>query len=987
MGNSFSTFHTSFNASSINNKLLDTLDVIASDLLFRSKLEDIIKLTKQSQCEKIIALSSDMLKGMNKTTLEYWSDRVKKGRKNVSPELDAWGLKKDTIIWTTADNMPNPEEKIQLCRSISTFYVMISQLYISILSALDPVYILNGVEHSLFSRYRSSSPIPPDVKISAKGIFHKMYDALANDFINNNNVLNPNYCNVHKDINSLMDISGVKELQGLYFDRWQINGSLYISEQNTDLYNKDVHRLYEQFVPPDERVDDPSQIKQFSDIPVKNTLLNPLCSSGVLKQPVFQTKRNRRLFRLYSENLQEMGRFAKKKEGMFLAILNTVFTNTNGAVGINPELTDIKLRKLINYTRRQLVDMYVEGQAFFVNGIKIYANILKEEPEVTSENPIDTIHDHTYNPIDSVEASQKYYNPVLLNVYNSQEPIKYDPLTYLQQSIPGKPEYRNEIQQAPQPIAEIQAPQPISEQSIQLQLNDVKLQLKAVISTQKQLKDNYARQQEQQELTHAKKIKEMIARQEQQQAQTKDQHAKKYNEMQERHFREKQEPMDDEQRVQKEEQHSKDLQKLQTEQSQKKKQQEETHAREIQERLARQSAEQQKQAIIQAQKEGEQAKQNEELLRKQNELQAIQDKLNGKHEHLEQVHQKQEEIQANQQQEASEQAIHDKELMIIQNQQKIIESNQKHQEEEQAKHQQELKHIDQQQHAQYINQKHQEEEQAKHQQELKHIEQQQHAQYIKQQHQEAEQAKHQQELKHIQQQQESQHLKQQQQEEEQARNQRELQIKQRELQVKQHELEIKQQEQKQRQEALVKLQQSITAGIPKQQMNIPNMENTLSDTSHIDFRSNDNSINNMFGTPTNSSKNTSTIVDPDEEINPFSHLNLGAYTKLPNSGLVDEEDIITTPIGLPPKQLVIPPEPVPVPSSGLVPGQVLDPLSIPLPLPGPVPGQPSIPNTPGMIQPLSRVPIELISNNPTQMGGLRGDDEAIYRYMKYLDTL
>jgi hypothetical protein len=41
-----------------------------------------------------------------------------------------------------------------------------------------------------------------------------MYDALANDFINDNHILNPKYCNVHKNVTSLMDISGVKELQG-----------------------------------------------------------------------------------------------------------------------------------------------------------------------------------------------------------------------------------------------------------------------------------------------------------------------------------------------------------------------------------------------------------------------------------------------------------------------------------------------------------------------------------------------------------------------------------------------------------------------------------------------------------------------------------------------------------------------------------------------------------------------------------------------------
>jgi hypothetical protein len=153
-------------------------------------------------------------------------------------------------------------------------------------------------------------------------------------------------------------------------------------------------------------------------------------------------------------------------------------------------------------------------------------------------------------------------------------------------------------------------------------------------------------------------------------------------------------------------------------------------------------------------------------------------------------------------------------------------------------------------------------------------------------------------------------------------------------------------------------------------LNIPTSTN-LQNNHNIE--SNDISINNMFGNPNKpeSSMNTNNMNIDEEELTPFSHLKLGSYTTLPNSGFVDEEEMITTPIGLPPRQLILPP----APDKSI---QNNAPISIPLP------GK--VPESNNSNPQVSRPPIELISDNINQLGGL-SDDMDLYRYIQYLDSL
>ena len=820
MGNSFSTFSNSFNAKSINDRLLNTLDVIASDVLFRAKLEDIIKLTNNSHCEKIIALSSDMIKHMNKRTLMYWSNRVANGRSPDSDKYKSWELKTGNIYWSHDKEDFHPDEKRQLCRSIANFYVMLSQLYISILSALDPVFVVNGVERSMFDKYRSNSPIPPDVKISSKGIFHKMYHALQYAFKTDKHVINPNYCSVHKNINSLMDISGVKELQGLYFDRWQINGSLYMSDKNTDLYNNDVLRLYEQFVPPAERTDY-SQITRFSDIPVKNTSVNPLCANGALNQPVFLNPGNKKLFNLYDLNIIEMNKFANKKERALLAILNTIFTETDGVIEINPSLTDTKLKQLINDTRGHLVDLYVEGQAFFVNGVKIYANILKQENDymdIDNPPPEGTFHDHSYKAIQTIENQPEYYNPLLLNIYNNSSE-KDKPTSETTKDSSDQSTISANIGQSHQ-----------QEQQRQKQRSDQPL-------TEQQQEQQQQRQKQQQEQRQKQQEQQQEQRQKQQEQQRqKQQEQKPLEESQEQQLTTQQLEESQEQQLT-----TQQLEKLQKEDQPQPNQPLPT------------------QQLEQSQKE-DQPQPNKPLPTQQQPLPTQPNQPN-------ELNQQQTEDQQKQRQQPEQRQ---------QQEQDQREQQQDQREQQQAQEQRDQPPKDPQQQAQEQRQQQQLEQRQKQQQEHRQKQQQE------------------QEQRQKQQQEQRQKQQQDQQEQEQRQKQQQDQVPQQKDQLPvtpiKPQLPVVPTEPK----------FNILAEMPVRQP----IQNPTDDYNNIlpNISVNPNirrSYDSELNIPSLNRDNTK-----QQDTNPFSHLNLGSYTSMPNSGYVPENEMITTPIGLPPRQLI-----------------------------------------------------------------------------------
>ena len=72
MGNSFSIFVNSV-GSHPNNRILHTLDVIARDLIFKTKLTDLMKLNNPANCERIIAITKNLLNKMTQSQVEYWS--------------------------------------------------------------------------------------------------------------------------------------------------------------------------------------------------------------------------------------------------------------------------------------------------------------------------------------------------------------------------------------------------------------------------------------------------------------------------------------------------------------------------------------------------------------------------------------------------------------------------------------------------------------------------------------------------------------------------------------------------------------------------------------------------------------------------------------------------------------------------------------------------------------------------------------------------
>ena len=105
------------------------------------------------------------------------------------------------------------------------------------------------------------------------------------------------------------------------------------------------------------------------------------------------------LFQKYAYTMQDMMRKSRNVQSELLNIINEMFTydleqkTGKRLVRITPELTEKKLDKIVEKTRKIVVNYYVTCEQDFEKGVKIYESIVENLMKDTTMSQIDSLEE------------------------------------------------------------------------------------------------------------------------------------------------------------------------------------------------------------------------------------------------------------------------------------------------------------------------------------------------------------------------------------------------------------------------------------------------------------------------------------------------------------------------------------------------------------------------------------------------------------------
>ena len=437
MGNTNST--NSPNTNNPGNKtgnFYEIIDYIASHYILTMDFESLKKLSQKEYCNKLVIITADIIKDhFSERDITYLAQRVEKGVEvnKMSTQTEIF-VNEDQLKDLDASNGINKSiDKKRKCIGIAKFYIKIAHIFSAILMTINPTYTYNANGITQNVSLLDKNKIPPNTprKISKLNICDNRLRALdrvkepVNDVNNVNNVnnatLSPKICNMNLDATgnskSLIEEPGIPELLKLYFDKYDYSTGEFtgMTESTQEQYNKDVQKFFTAFTGKDVM---PPEIKKFSDIKLRNYKNIGFCNNSALKNISISKKDD--LFIKYATNLKNMMNTASSNQQKLLSIINDIFLfvvdpyTKESKIRINPQLSDDGLAKLVENTRKLIIDLYVTCEMDYVNGVKLYEAIVESQILETTDKQIKDLNEQKSKLI--TEIKQKVSNKTPLRV-------------------------------------------------------------------------------------------------------------------------------------------------------------------------------------------------------------------------------------------------------------------------------------------------------------------------------------------------------------------------------------------------------------------------------------------------------------------------------------------------------------------------------------------------------------------------------------------
>ena len=209
-------------------------------------------------------------------------------------------------------------------------------------------------------------------------------------------VINPNFCGMNYDLSTgrdrdLTGEQGIPELESLYYDKYDYHTGKFdgmTDKMRTEVYNKDLLTFYQAFTGRKEIPKNSNgeyTITRFSQIPLRDFHNSQGCvPRGVFRTPQTGSLKDK-LFREYAENAAKMLETTQTNQNKLLEVLDTVFAyrispkTERREIVINPELKDESLQKVVELTRKLIVELYVGCEQDFIKGLNIFEGIVGKQ--------------------------------------------------------------------------------------------------------------------------------------------------------------------------------------------------------------------------------------------------------------------------------------------------------------------------------------------------------------------------------------------------------------------------------------------------------------------------------------------------------------------------------------------------------------------------------------------------------------------------------
>jgi hypothetical protein len=198
------------------------------------------------------------------------------------------------------------------------------------------------------------------------------------------------------NIKNLEAEPGIPELFTLYFDdNYDYSNGTFtgMSDATKIQFKKDLKTFYTAFTG---NTDMPPEITKFSDIKLRDYSGTPSCKQPNNNNKITVNKKDK-LFINYADNINKMIKNAYDNQLKLLSVINELFVYINDpytdkkVIRVNPSLTEDSLQKIVEKTRKIIIDLYVKCEMDYVNGVKLYEAIVESKILETTQKQIETL--------------------------------------------------------------------------------------------------------------------------------------------------------------------------------------------------------------------------------------------------------------------------------------------------------------------------------------------------------------------------------------------------------------------------------------------------------------------------------------------------------------------------------------------------------------------------------------------------------------------
>lgn len=385
----------------------DKIDDIATNYILTMDFKSLKKLSEKEYCDKLVLMTSEIFENqLNSMEVKYLLQRTQFGAKeNPSAEylnemkqrkfffyMNDKTKKFDKFDVALNENEMKESEKNRVCIGVAKFYIIIAHLFASIVKTINPVYSYsdtNGdqIEIDFFNKDR----IPPNVRTQVKkiSICDNRLRALKENIQvddNNNIYFKANNCDINIEKETLNNEPGIYEFQNLYMDDnydYLTGHFTSKSEASTEIFKEDLKRFYIEFTGEETM---PSNITKFGDIKLQNYNKENCLNN---EEQIYENSENSDLFKLYAQNIRNMMKNTSEGQQRLLEIINLIFVpKDDNKFIISPELNEELLYTLVSETRKVIMDLYLTCERDYLNGIKIYKELVNKIEYANTERQI-----------------------------------------------------------------------------------------------------------------------------------------------------------------------------------------------------------------------------------------------------------------------------------------------------------------------------------------------------------------------------------------------------------------------------------------------------------------------------------------------------------------------------------------------------------------------------------------------------------------------